>query len=72
LILSVLANADEGYIKGPNAIRNQIKDKIRENNEKKSSDNSSSSSSKKFSMYIELKKLLGSVSDAKNENFFVI
>jgi hypothetical protein len=69
LILSVLANADEGYIKGPNAIRNQIKDKIKENNEKKSSD---SSSSKKFSMYIELKKLLGSVSDAKNENFFVI
>lgn len=62
LILSVLANADEGYIKGPNAIRNQIKEKIKQNIEQKSSNNSS----KKFSMYVELKKLIGSVSDAKN------
>lgn len=68
LILSVLANADEGYIKGPNAIRNQIKAKIKENTEQKNSNNNS----KKFSMYLELKKLIGSVSDAKNENFFVI
>lgn len=29
LILSVLANADEGYIKGPNAMRNQIRERVK-------------------------------------------